>query len=161
MHGNVKNVLPRQSLMTERLLKQLVSSAVRKVQLAHELGDKDLAELISCDPGTISNAREMESKLQAHTLFNLLAVDHFALEGLLHHFGRRSVPIEATCNSDELVSTSAVVASIAKARTPNSDGKTNITDRELLSMESELDDAIESLSLLKMRAVEIRRDRVA
>lgn len=156
-----QNVLPRGTLLTETLLKTLVSSAVRKVQLSHDLTDKDLAERIACDPGTIANARNRENKLQAQTLFNLMAVDQLAIEGLLHHFGRRSVPIEARCDTDALVSTSAAVHRIAEVQSSRSEGKRQITDNECIRIEPELDDAIEALSALKSRCEAIRAARAA
>ena len=154
-----KKVLPRVSLLTESLLKTLVSSAVCKVQMAHGLSDKDLGELVSCDPGTIANARNRDNKLQPQTLFNLIAVDPLAIEGLLHHFGRRSVPIEAKCNTDPLVSMAGAVHKIAEAQSEDSPGGKAITDGECLSLEPFIDAAMASMEALKSRALDIRRER--
>lgn len=155
------NDLPRVSLVTESLAKRLVSGAVRKVQLRNELTDKDLADLIACDAGTIANARNEANKLQVHTLFNLLSIEPLALESLLAHFGRRSVPIEARCDTDELVTTSGAVFKLASAKAPDSPGGAKITDYEALELEPSLDAAIEALSALKVRCEAIRRDRAA
>lgn len=156
-----KNVLPRVSLLTESLLKNLVSGAISSVQHKHGMTDKELAEALFCDPGTIANARNRDNKLQAQTLFNLITVDVTAIEPLLHHYGRRSVPIEARCNTDELVSTSAAVASIALVKSPDSHGGVNVTDVECLEIEHSVDAALEALSALKQRAVQIRAARAA
>ena len=154
-----KKVLPRVSLLTESLLKTLVSSAVCKVQMAHGLSDKDLGELVSCDPGTIANARNRDNKLQPQTLFNLIAVDPLALEGLLHHFGRRSVPIEARCSTDPLVTMAGAVHKIAEAQSEGSPGGKAITDSECLTLEPFIDAAMASMEALKSRALDIRRER--
>lgn len=156
-----KNVLRRVTLLTESLLKTLISSAVCKVQMAHGLSDKDLGELVSCDPGTIANARNRDNKLQPQTLFNLLAVDPLAIEGLLHHFGRRSVPIEAKCDTDPLVSMTGAVHKIAEAQSDQSPGGKSITDSECLDIEPFIDAAMESMAALKQRAIAIRTARAA
>lgn len=150
------NVCGKSTILTESLLKTLVSSAVRRVQLRHDLTDQDLGDLISCSPDTIGHARNMEVKMQAHTLFNLLLVDEMALEGLLHHFGRRSVPIEAKCDTDALVTTSSAVAKLAAV---NPGGK--MTDHECLEIEPAIDAALESLSGIKSRCHTIRQGRAA
>lgn len=156
-----KNVLDRVSLMTESLLKQLVSSVISTVQHKRGLTDKELAEALFCDPGTIANARNRDNKLQAQTLFNLLTVDVTALEPLLHHYGRRSVPITARCDTDELVSTAGAVHKLAAVKSPDSPGGAAITDGECLSIEHDLDAALEALSALKQRAIQIRAARAA
>lgn len=161
MHGNVNSGLGKSAILTERLWTTFASSAIRRVQLAHDLTDQDLADVIGVCAATVGNARNQSGQLAGRTFCNLMAVDPMAFEGVLHHFGRRSVPIEARCNTDELVTTSAVVASIAKARSAKSPGGEKITDAELLRIEHEIDEAIESLSMLKMRAVDVRRERCA
>src|SRR3546814_15528251 len=79
-----------------------VRSAVRRVQLTAAATDQDLADAIGCSAATSGNARNRNGKLSAHTLFNLLSVDPLALESLLAHFDRRSVPITAKCDTDAL-----------------------------------------------------------
>lgn len=158
---SVNNRLGNSGLLTESLLKRLVSAAVRKVQLRHELSDQDLADLTSCSAATIGNARNQTGKLQAHTLFNLIAVDPMACEGLLAHFGRRSVPIEAKCDTDELISTSGAVHKLASVKCPSSAGGSKVTDDECLDIEPEIDAALESLSALKSRCNSIRAERAA
>jgi hypothetical protein len=146
-------------LLTESLFKTLVSCAVRKVQLRHDLTDQDLADKIACSAATIGNARNQSGKLQGHTLLNLLELDPLALEGLLNFYGRRSVPIEAKCDTDELVSTSGAVHKLAAVKSPTSHGGAQITDEECLEIEPEIDAAIEALCALKSRAESIRRKR--
>lgn len=143
---------PGGALLTESLLKRLVANAVRKVQLGCDLTDKDLAELIACDPGTVENARNQNTKLQAHTLLNLMTVDEMAIEGLLAHFGRRSVPIEAKCSTDPLPDLSAAVHHLAVAQSPSSVSGPAISHCELLAMLPALEAAQEVLSGLIVRA---------
>lgn len=155
------NVLRPGGLISESLVKTLISNAVRKVQLGYSLSDQDLADMIASSAATIANARNGENKLQVHTLLNLISIDPLALEGLLHHFGRRSVPIEARCDTDELVTTSSAVHKLAVAKSPDSCGGTTVSDRECLDMEAEIDAALESLSAIKQRCLAIHRGRAA
>lgn len=143
-------------LLTESLFKTLVSAAIRRVQLKHDLSDQDLADLIACSAATVGNARNQSGKMQGHTLFNLVAVDAMGIEGLLGHYGRRSVPIEAKCDTDELISTSGAVHKLASVKCPSSPGGSAITDGECLSIEPEIDAALEALSALKSRCNTIR-----
>lgn len=158
---SINSRLGKSSLLSETMLKRLVSAAVRRVQLRHDLSDQDLADLIACSAATIGNARNQSGKLQAHTLLNLIAVDATAYEGLLAHFGRRSVPIEAKCDTDELISTSGAVHKLASVKCPSSPGGATVTDNECLDIEPEIDAALEALSALKGRCNAIRAARAA
>ena len=154
-------MLGKTAILTERLFATLASSAVRKVQLSHDLTDQDTADHIGCCAATVGNARNMTGQLAGRSVFNLLAVDPFALEGFLHHFGRRSVPIEARCDTDELVSTAGAVHKLAAVKCPSSPGGAKITDGECLEIEPDIDAALEALSALKSRCLDIRRERSA
>src|SRR3546814_13391410 len=72
-----------------------------------------MADAIGCVAATIGNARNRNGKLSAHTLLNLLSVDPLALESLLAHFDRRSVPITAKCDTAALPSTAGAVHKLA------------------------------------------------
>ena len=154
-------MLGKSANITERLYATLASSAVRKVQLSQDLTDQDTADQIGCCAATVGNARNMTGQLAGRTLFNLLNVDPLALEGFLNFYGRRSVPIEAKCDTDALVSTSAAVHRLAEAQARKSPGGKAITDHECLELEPALDDALESLNALKVRCETIRRERAA
>ena len=154
-------MLGNSPLLTERLFATLASSAVRKVQLSHDLTDQDTADNIGCSAATVGNARNMSGQLAGRTLFNLLRIDPMALEGMLHHFGRRSVPIEAKCDTDALVSTAGAVHKLAAVQCATSPGGKAITDSECLGIEADIDAALEALSALKSRCLDIRRERAA
>jgi len=154
-------VLGKSPNLTERFYAAQASSAVRKVQLGHDLTDQETADQIGCCAATVGNARNLHGQLAGRTLFNLLNVDPLALEGFLNHFGRRSVPIEAKCDTDELVSTAGAVHRLAAVKCPTSPGGAKITDGECLSIEPDIDAALEALSALKVRCENIRRERAA
>lgn len=156
-----RQVLRRGGVMTENLYRALVSNAVRRVQLHGDFTDQALAEELFVSAETIANARNQNGKLQGPTLFNLLTLDPLAIEGLLQHFGRRSVPIEAKCDTDELVSTAGAVHKLAAVKSPDSPGGAKITDHECLEIEPDIDAALESLSALKARCNNIRAARAA
>lgn len=158
---SVKNRLGNSPLLTQSLFEDLASGAVRRVQSSTGATDQDLADVIGCSAATIGNARNRHGKLSAHTLFNLLAVDPLALEGLLAHFDRRSVPIVAKCDTDALPSTAGAVHKLAVVTADASPGGKKITDCEALECEPEIDAAMEALAALKARCIAIRKDRAA
>lgn len=161
MATSVHNRLGNSRLLTQTMYAQLASDAIRRVQLHHSATDQDLADAIGCSAATIGNARNRNAKLSADTLLNLLTVDPLALEGLLHHFGRRSVVIEAKCDTDALPSAAGAVHKLALVTAEASPGGKGITDNEALECEPEIDAAIEALASLKARCIAIRKARAA
>lgn len=155
MNAPARHVLPNSHPITESFLKARVSDIIGRIQREQELNDRQLAERVYCSAETITNARNGDNKLSAHTLFNLLLVSPTALEGLLHHFDRRSVALSAQCDTDALPSTAAAMHKIAVA----SSHAGPITDRECLDMETALDAAIQALCGLKSRCLDIREER--
>lgn len=150
------NVLDQVPPMTRNLYRQLVSRSVRSIQLKRGMSDEALADEMGISEGTIANAGNQNNSLSGELLFNLLRFDPYALEGFLHHFDRRSVPIAAKCDTDALAPTAAALHKLAVAQ---SDGA--LTDRECLDMETEVEAAIEALSAVKMRCEAIRKRRMA
>lgn len=161
MTQQVNNVLRKTGLLTETFYRNRVADIIRSLQVQHSLSDQDLADLVSCSAATIANARNGNGKLQGHTLFNLMAVADTALDGLLHHFDRRSVPIAAKCDTDALPSTANAVHKLAVVTCADSPGGKLITDNEALEIEPSIDAAIESLNSIKARCHDIRARRVA
>lgn len=161
MHGNVSTGLGNSPLLTERLWASFASEAVRSVQLSLDMTDQDLADNIGCCAQTVANARNMSGQVAGRTLVNLLRVSPMALEGVLHHFGRRSVPIEARCDTDALISTSGAVHRLAVAQSPESTGGAKLTDCECLEIEPDINAAIEALSAIQQRCHAIRKGRAA
>lgn len=159
MHGNVTTGVGNSPLLTERLWASFASEAVRSVQLSLDMTDQDLADNIGCCAQTVANARNMSGQVAGRTLVNLLRVSPMALEGVLHHFGRRSVPIEARCNTDALVPASKAVHSLAVTKCPTSPGGAETTDDECLECEPEIDAAMEALASFKARCHAIRAQR--
>jgi transcriptional regulator with XRE-family HTH domain len=151
--GKVSHKIER---MTESLAKNIISQAVTTVRSRKNLKPVDLADEIGCEKSTIENAESGAHMMRANNLFNLLTVDPFALEGLLHHYGRRSVPIEAKCDVDALIPTTAAVHKLALAQADGS-----MSDRECLDMEPEIEAAIDALASVKARCEDIRARRVA
>src|SRR3546814_7925958 len=82
-------------------------------------GPTRVAGSVGCDEKTIRNARDEKSTLRLDFASNLLALDGRALDPILNHYGRRSVPVDATCDTDALPAmTGAVhklVSSIARS----------------------------------------------
>lgn len=157
----VNNRLGNSPLLAQSFYETLVSDAISGVQHRHSATDQDLADALGCSSTTVGNARNRNGKLSAHTLFNLLTVDPLALEGLLAHFDRRSVPIIAKCDTDVLPSTAGAVHKLAVVTAEGSPGGKAITDNEALECEPEIDAAMEALASLKARCIAIRKARAA
>ncbi len=156
MTASVRNILLKNQPLTESFFKARVTDIICGIQRTHELNDRQLAERAYCSTETITNARNGDNKLSGHTLFNLLLISGTALEGLLHYFDRRSVPMTAKCDTDALPSTAAAMHKLAVASSHNGP----ITDRECLEMEAALDAAIDGLCGIKSRCLQIR-ERIA
>lgn len=156
MHGNAPNVRGHSPLLTKTLGMAFISQAARKIMCLYDGSEDDLGTVVGVGKGGINNAINQRHEMSLHTAFNLLNVDPYALEGLLNHFGRRSVPIEAKCNTDELVPLTLAVSKLAGAR---ADGK--ISDREFLEIEPEIEAAIDALLACKDRCVSIRNARAS
>ena len=157
MNIPARQVLPNSTPITESFFKARVADIIARIQREYEYNDRELADMVFCSAETITNARNGDNKLSGHTLFNLLLVSPAALEGLLHHFDRRSVPLGAKCDTDALPCTAAALHKLAVAS--SHDGP--ITDRECLEMETALDAAIEGLCGMKSRCLQIREKRNA
>ena len=155
MHGKVNRVLANTPLITERLYQSLASAAVRKVQLGHDMTDAELADNIGCSAATVGNARNMKGELHGRIFANLMRVEPLALEGLLAHFGRRSVPMEARCDTDALPSLTNAVHRLAVAQSHTSPGGPAIHHVELLDMLPALEAAQEAISTLIVQAREL------
>lgn len=160
MSEHVNKVLPKNRRLTQSLAKTLISQAVTGTQHRLAYTDQDMADILGCSAGTVQNARNQSGQMQVHTLFELLSVNEMALDGFLNFYNRRSVPIAAKCDTDAMMTTTGAVHSLAVVQSPQSEGGAQVTDRECLQIEPEIDAAIEALSALKQRCHTIR-ERVA
>lgn len=155
--GNVthhfKQGLRKNSLMTETFYRDRVSDVVLGFQRTHGLKPRDLADLAGCSYETMCHARDGEHSLSGRTLLNLLTISETCLEGFLHYFDRRSVPMTAKCDTDVLVTATAAVHKLAVAASHS----IPISDQECLDLESALDAAIDGLCGLKSRCLNIRK----
>lgn len=154
MNAMARHVLPNSAPITESFYRSRVSDIIARIQRENALNDRELADLVFCSPETITNARNGDNKLSGPTLFNLMLASPNALEGLLHYFDRRSVPLGAKCDTDALTAVSAAVHSLAVAASHNGPN-----DRDFLEMEAVVDAALESLSAVKSRCLTIREQR--
>lgn len=150
------NVFGKSPLLTKSLAKALLSQSVRRIMIQYEGSEADLGESIGTTGQTINNAINQNSLIELHTAFNPMLIDPFVMDVLLNYHGRRSVPIEAKCNTDALVTTSAAVHKLAQAQSSGV-----ITDGDCLNIEAEIDAALDSLAAIKNRCNAIRATRAA
>src|SRR3546814_11522782 len=108
------NVRPPIVPLTEYDARELLSKPL--VDLCAEHGPTRVAGSVGCDEKTIRNARDEKSTLRLDFASNLLALDGRALDPILNHYGRRSVPVDATCAPDAFPAmTGAVPKQIGRA----------------------------------------------
>src|SRR3546814_20629792 len=95
------NVRPPIVPLTEYDARELLSKPL--VDLCAEHGPTRVAGSVGCDEKTIRNARDEKSTLRLDFASNLLALDGRALDPILNHYGRRSVPVDATRSEERRV----------------------------------------------------------
>jgi hypothetical protein len=144
------NVLPSAPLLTELDARDLLARPL--LAACSELGPTRVAKALGgLDEKTIRNARDEKSTLSLESAANLLSLDGCALEGFLRHFGRRSVPIDAVCNTDALPAMTGAVHKLVLASSPASPAGAGLTREELLDAKQEVRAAFDALGGLLNR----------
>ncbi len=119
-------VRPEDRLLTEEDYRRLTGPAIRRMTVDLQLAR--LALMVGADEKTLRQAREERASLSGAKLFNLLAVDPTALDGLLQHFGLRAVPIDPAegCDAEMLAEVAALTS---EAATAMADGRIDHIER--------------------------------
>lgn len=112
------NVLPACLPLTELDAREILARPLLKVCSDH--GPTRVGKTIGCDEKTVRNARDEKSTLSLDSAANLLLLDGTALDGILEHFGRVSVPVGAEAAEhdrarESKVLTAALALSVALA----------------------------------------------
>lgn len=125
--------------------REAVALIVRRIQKDQGLSDNQLAERIGCSAGTIKNARNEASNLDAVTLANIeRAFGPGAIDPYLALAGVRAVPLTPPVPVERLHPTLAIVEAlhrIIETQMPDSEGGSRITSHELLTILTELREA--------------------
>lgn len=151
------NVLRVNSAEEQTAYRVAVAEILRRVQCDHGVTLLEIAEQIDVSLGTISNAANKKTDLNA-TYLNRLGCKFGpgTLDPYAALSGTRTVPLEAGNACDALPSTTAAIHKLALARSPTSPGGETITHGELLDMEGEIDAAMKALTSLKVKCSLIR-----
>lgn len=143
-------VRPPVALLTEEDAREILSGPLRK--LCSDLGPTRVGKALGgIDEKTVRNARDEKSTLCLDTAANLLALDPHALDGFLSHFGRRSVPSGAVCDTDALPAMTGAVHKLVVAASPHSPGGVALSRDELLGSRAEIRSAFDALGALLSR----------
>lgn len=149
-------VRPSVDLLTEDDARELLADVL--LPLCQEHGPKRVAKnLGGIDEKTVRNARDEKSLLCFDTAANLLALNPHAFEGVLNHFGRRSVPIGATCDTDALPAMTGAVHKLVVAASPTSVGGAALTSAEPLDAHRDIQTAFDALGALLGQIERIKR----
>ncbi len=124
-------VRPPVALLTEEDAREILSRPLRALCSDH--GPTRVAKALGgIDEKTVRNARDERSTLCLDTAANLLSLDPHALDGFLAHYGRRSVPADAICDTDALPAMTGAVHKLVVAAASSSEGGAALTRTELL-----------------------------
>lgn len=143
------------ALPTQSSLRHAVAGIIRAVQLDHKLTDEEMADAIGVSAGTIANARNEKSDLNAATIARI--GHRYGAERLDPYaalYGARNVPLDAEAG-DALPSLSGAVHRLAVAQSPTSKGGPALVHDELLDMLPELREAQRAINALICRAERI------
>src|SRR3546814_2942240 len=91
----------------------------------------------------------------------LLALDGRGLDPSLNHDGRRSVPVDATCDPDALPAMTGAVHKLVSSIAPHSDEGVNLSRRELLDAKDDLRAAYDAIGALLTRIEAYERGEAA
>src|SRR3546814_3062982 len=80
---------------------------------------------------------------------------------LLNHYGRRSVPVDATCDTDALPAMTGAVHKLVSSIAPHSDEGVNLSRRELLDAKDDLRAAYDAIGALLTRIEAYERGEAA
>lgn len=101
-------VMPYTIPITELECREALATPL--LRLCSAYGPTKVAGTVSCKSDrTIRDARDEKATLRIDYIANLLLLDPTSLDGILAHFGRRSVPISSVCNTDDRVAQSSVL----------------------------------------------------
>ncbi|WHO39878.1 helix-turn-helix domain-containing protein [Sphingobium sp. AP49] len=133
------------SRLSNGAYREAVATIVRRVQKRHGLSDSQLADRIGCSAGTVKNARNQASNLDAVTLASIEQVfGPGAIDPYLALAEVRAVPLTPPVSVERLHPTLAIVEAlhrIIETQMPDSEGGTRITSHELLAILTELREA--------------------
>jgi hypothetical protein len=157
MHRN--NVCPSVSLLTDNDARDLIAPSL--IAMCADDGPSRVGLDVGCDEKTIRRARDKETTLKLSTALNLLARDPHALDKALAHFGRRSVPVEAKCDSDALPAMTGAVHKLVLATDERSPAGRSLHRDELLDAEPDLLAAFDAIGTLLQRIDRIKKGEAA
>lgn len=152
MTDHRNSVVTLLALPTQKALRTAVAKIIRRVQLDAHLTDEELADELCISIGTVRNARNEQTDLNATTIARIGA--KFGAEVLDPYaalYGARNVPIEVE-EVDALPSLTGAVHRLAVAQTPSSPGGTKLHHTELLDMLPDLRAAQAAINALLVRA---------
>jgi hypothetical protein len=149
MHG--RNVRPRVLPLTELDARELLAKPL--LAACSEHGPTRVGAALGCNEKTVRDARDEKSSLSFYLAANLLAIDETALDTVLAHFGRVSMPIGDGTDQHDRTRESHVLKAALALSVALADDDT-ITPDEVRAHRSTIEAARDALDeLLRRRAV--------
>lgn len=156
MSDPINQVRPKPSLLTDMNVRDLLAPALVRICAQH--GNDRAALEIGVDEKTVRRARDKETTLKTHSVFNALAIDPSALDLVLAHFGLMTIPMPTEVR-DPMVNVADLTARIAQAKSPDSPGGTAIVHGEVRSMAKKIDEVILDLLAIKADLLDATKQR--
>ena len=154
------NVLPPAIPLTVEDARELLSGPLRK--LCSEHGPTAVARAIGgAEDKTVRDARDEKTTLRLDYVANLLLLDGKALDPFLARVGRRSVPVDAVCDTDALPAMTGAVHKLVLSSLPGSENGPDLGRNELLGSERELREAFDAIGALLNRIDRLKRGEAA
>jgi hypothetical protein len=133
MTDKPRNVLFKIGLPTQSSLRAAIANILRDVQRDFEECDQKTCERIHVSVGTIANARNCKTDLNATTIARIGFVYGASYVDPYHRlYGATATITEYADKVDPLASLAESVSILCKMRDPKGDGGTNETPKELL-----------------------------
>jgi hypothetical protein len=152
MPETARSVLRVNSVEEQGRYRSAISRIITNIMRDNDVTMMEIADRIDVSVGTISNAANKKTDLQAVYLKRLgEAYGPHQLDPYAALTGGRMVPINAK-DIDALPPLTASIHRLAVAQSPGSEGGQTITHRELLGMLPELREAQQALTSLIARA---------
>jgi DNA-binding XRE family transcriptional regulator len=152
MHERAHNVLLFDRLPTRNELRAAIAKVIRRIQAEHGETDEMTAQSVGVSVGTIANARNEKTDLNAVTIASIgKRYGPDALDPYTKLFGARAIPLEA----DEITNVVPMLASVLHKLTSATSPFGKLNHKEIAAILPDVRAAMRGLVAISTRADEI------
>ena len=145
--------------LTQSSYRSAVAAIVNSLKAEFRESDQDMADRLGCSKATINNASNQRGNLDGVTLLRIGREYGLTRLGpVMHLIGGKSVPMQATCTTDDHLPIGAARGTLFLAKALSDQ---RIDDDEILEGASDIEAAYETFGILKWRLDGIRQRRAS